>query len=266
MKFKLNKSIIAEFSAVVLVALMIIGIDILVNRSDHKPDTVTEKTSAETVLKKEETTVSTTVAETEPKPEFVSKKDFAQIIAQYPHAYAWIEIPGTNIDYPIIKHPEDNEYYLRRDAEGNYSINGCIFSELYNNNEFTDPITLVYGHYVYEYDGFKFFGGLQSMYRDNLTDFGKIIVHHPDKELHYEVFAALPYTPYHILYGWDYTNAGHFNYFLNSIKSIGDYDANINMDYEVAPDDRLLVLSTCYNGNTDRRYIVVAKLVEVIGE
>jgi len=265
LKFKIKKNMIAELSAILLVAVMVIGIDILIRRGDHTADTVTEKNSAETVLKAE-TTVSTTVAETEPKPEFVSKKDFSQITASYPHAYAWIEIPGTNIDYPIIRHPEDNEYYLRRDAEGNYSINGCIFSELYNSSDFTDPITLVYGHYVYEYDGFKFFGGLQSMYRDNLTDYGKIIIHHPDKELHYEVFAALPYTPYHILYGWDYTNAGHFNTFLNKIKSIGDFDANINMDYEVTPDDRLLVLSTCYNGNTDRRFIVVAKLVEAIGE
>ena len=32
--------------------------------------------------------------------------------------YAWIYIPGTGVDYPVLQHPSDDSYYL------NYNMNG----------------------------------------------------------------------------------------------------------------------------------------------
>ena len=222
------------------------------------PATTAASTAGET------TTETATETEAEPKEPFISKKDFAALKEQYPHIYAWIEIPGTYIDYPLIQHPEDDNYYLRRSAEGYYSVNGCVFSEhRYNSTDFSDPITLLYGHYVKQYDGYKFFGGLQSIYGEELETNGEIIIYHPDKELHYEIFAATPYNSYHILAGSNYTKPRQFNDFIEGLKHIKNAEAVINRDYEVEAGDNLLVLSTCYNGNTKRRFIVVAKLVEV---
>ena len=39
--------------------------------------------------------------------------NFKELTAKYPDAYAWIRIPGTNVDYPIVQHESDNEYYLK---------------------------------------------------------------------------------------------------------------------------------------------------------
>lgn len=257
----MKKYIKAIIFAIVITVLMISVIMIYSCTSKDNADP-TPTTPVPSTAKTESTPPETEAVD---KPPFVSKKDFASLKEQYPHAFAWIEIPGTYIDYPVIMHPEDDTYYLRRDEAGNYSVNGCVFAEhRYNANDFSDPITLLYGHYVIEYDGFKYFGGLQSTYKDDLETCKEIIIYHPDKELHYEVFAAVRYNSYHILHGTDFSKADNFNGFISGLKGIKGVDATVDTDYDVKAGDKLLVLSTCYNGNTDRRFLVVAKLVEEI--
>ena len=58
----------------------------------------------------------------------------------------WIEIPNTNINYPVLQ-SEDNNYYLKRDIYKNYLASGSIFLD-YRNNDFSDENTVIYGHYM----------------------------------------------------------------------------------------------------------------------
>ena len=37
------------------------------------------------------------------------------------YCVAWLEIPGTDIDYPVMQKPGNPEYYLRRNYKGEYS-------------------------------------------------------------------------------------------------------------------------------------------------
>ena len=39
---------------------------------------------------------------------------------------AWLQIPGTVIDYPVMWTPRDEEYYLYRDFDGSRNQNGCL--------------------------------------------------------------------------------------------------------------------------------------------
>ncbi len=58
---------------------------------------------------------------------------------------AWIEIPDSNINYPVLK-GENNDTYLRHDVNKKYSIGGSIFIEENNNGDFSDPNSVLYGH------------------------------------------------------------------------------------------------------------------------
>ena len=60
--------------------------------------------------------------------------------------YAWIHIPDTKIDYPVLQHPTDNSYYLNHNLDGSRGYPGCIYTEDYNKKDFTDPNTVLYGH------------------------------------------------------------------------------------------------------------------------
>lgn len=75
------------------------------------------------------------------------KIDFAAAQATNPDVYAWIWIPGTNIDYPILQsETEDDAYYLNHTIEKKEGLPGTIYTEKYNGKEFSSPVTVVYGH------------------------------------------------------------------------------------------------------------------------
>ncbi len=44
-----------------------------------------------------------------------------------PDIYAWICIPGTDIDYPVLQHPTDDSYYLNYNMNGTRGYPGCIY-------------------------------------------------------------------------------------------------------------------------------------------
>jgi len=63
------------------------------------------------------------------KPEPLEDKNpLAGLREQNPDSIGWISIPYTNIDYPIVQ-AKDNDYYLRRDLNGNYAKPGTIFMD-----------------------------------------------------------------------------------------------------------------------------------------
>ena len=192
---------------------------------------------------------------------YVSPIDFETLQAGNPDIYGWLRIPGTAVDYPLVQRSGDDGFYLNHDSEGNYSPAGAIFTEsAYNAADMEDPVTLVYGHQMYSG---TMFGSLQPTYSqpDNLETCGEIVVYLPDREYHYQVFAAVPYDDRHILYHYDFSDPRRYNAFLNSVFSVRSIGATFREDLAAAvtPEDRLLILSTCLTGNDNGRYLVLAK-------
>ncbi len=74
--------------------------------------------------------------------------DWAALEAVDPNVCAWLQVPGTSINYPIYQ-AEDNEYYLNTTAEGEWGIGGQVFLDCDNANPgLVDEQTLVYGHHL----------------------------------------------------------------------------------------------------------------------
>jgi len=87
--------------------------------------------------------------------------------------YAYIEVPGTDISYPILQSKNDNSYYLNYTIEGIKGLPGSIYTENYNSKEFGDRNTVIYGHnmkngtmfaQLYNYSDTKFFNENQYIY------------------------------------------------------------------------------------------------------
>ena len=189
---------------------------------------------------------------------YVSPIDFASLPAQNPDFYGWLRIPGTEFDFPLVQRQGDDSFYLTHDSDGNESSAGAIFTEsAYNSTTMEDPVTVAYGHQMH---AGTMFGKLQETYSQEnaLEDYGEVIVYLPEKELHYQVFAAVPYDNRHILYNYDCTDSRRFNAFLNSIYEVREIGAQFASDVTVSTGDKVLVLSTCLAGNSQRRYLVLA--------
>ena len=77
---------------------------------------------------------------------------------------AWIRVQDTEINYPLV-FGVDNEKYLKRSFEGNWSSSGCIFMDCRNTWDFSDFHTIVYGHSMLDHSMFfalqrYFIGGM----------------------------------------------------------------------------------------------------------
>ena len=203
------------------------------------------------------------VSGSEPEP-YESPVDFEALWAVNTDVYAWLDIPGTEISYPILQSAESDDYYLRRNMERESDTNGVIYTEgSYNGKDFTDPLTVIYGHNM---ESGKMFGTLQSMYssQEALMEHSEIVIYLPDRELHYTVFAAVPYDSRHILYNYDFTNKRTFRLFFQELLSVRAMQAVYAEDATVSSEEKTIILSTCLTGNSKNRFLVCGKLSETI--
>lgn len=188
--------------------------------------------------------------------------DFEKLKGVNPDIYAWIEIPDTGISYPILQHPTDDAYYITRSYDRSKSYYGAIFSQVkYNKNDFSDSCTVLYGHRMR--DGSMFAGLSNYMNREYFDAHDKFYIYMPDKVLQYDVFASIPFDNRNILYAWDCNNdQRQYWSFVQTVKNTRSMDANIKEDYKINYDDRIVILSTCYPGDSSNRYLVIGRLME----
>ena len=125
----------------------------------------------------------------EQKPPYESSIDFEALWRENSDIYAWLDLPGTKISDPILQRDGEDTYYLKHDVHGQPSSWGSIFTEsLYNTTTFADPVTVIYGHQMY--DG-SMFSSLQRIYSDPswMEESRELVIYQKYRELHYEIFA-----------------------------------------------------------------------------
>lgn len=175
--------------------------------------------------------------------------------------YAWLYVPDAEINEPILQNSEDSQYYLTHNSVGSMDDSGALFTEsTYNSLDFSDPATVIYGKNT---RSGRLFSNLQSSFSSSaeLSENGQVIVYLPDKEIHYTVFAAVPFRSYHILHYFSFKNPERYQMFLEIVQSIRTVDAYWNSAVEVTPEDQLLILSTTRSGNSNMCYLVLAKRI-----
>lgn len=187
--------------------------------------------------------------------------DFAALQNRNPEVYAWITIPGTAVDYPILQSGTDNSYYLTHTIDRTGSPEGAIFTEDYNSRDFEDPNTVIYGHDMK--NGSMFENLLNYQDRSFFDANREVVIYTPDAIRRYEIFASYVYDDRHLMQSFDFNDREVFARYLDSILSIRDMNSCIDIEAEVGADDKIITLSTCYGLQDDARYLVQAKLVSI---
>lgn len=172
--------------------------------------------------------------------------------------YAWICIPGTEVDYPILQHPIDDSYYLNYNMSGTRGYPGCIYTERLNSKEFTDFNTVVYGHNMRNDSMFSTLHYFED--RDFFDSCPYVYIYTGDKVLVYEIFAAYTSDNAHILYNNDFSQDAGRQSYLESIFKSDNKDAYVR-DVELSADSYIITLSTCIKGRAQNRYLVQAVLL-----
>lgn len=186
--------------------------------------------------------------------------DWEALWEENPDIYAWIYVPGTTVDYPVLQHPTDNSYYLNYNMDGTKGYPGCIYTEDYNSKDFSDIHTVLYGHNLKDKTMFSTLHNFENpelFEQDNY-----IYIYTPDYVYVYQIFAAYEYPAIHLLDNFDYSNEYVYEDFLKSIYNTVDRVARVRQDITVTSEDRIITLSTCTSDhNSNLRFLVTGVLL-----
>lgn len=174
--------------------------------------------------------------------------------------YAWIVVPGTKVDYPVLQHETDPLYYLEYNLDGSKGYPGCIYSEHYNSKDFTDRHTVLYGHNM---KNGTMFGELhnygdEQFFRENKY----VYIYTEDDIFVYQIFAAHEFSNVHLLLGFDLSEDDIFLSYLQGILESREMNSNVDADTTFTSDSKILTLSTCVGGESTKRYLVQGVLLD----
>lgn len=193
--------------------------------------------------------------------------DFAALKEINPDLYAWIQIEDTQINYPIAQREGDDGYYLHHDMYGDAVFAGCLFTESCNKKDWSDPMTIVYGHNMRNqtmfYDLHKFED--EQFFKDHQYFY----IYTEDCIRVYEVFAAFTYIDNRILESYDFTNKDDFQKYLDELRTgtLAGYQGGYHREEtKVTTDDRIVTLQTCVGSGGEYRYLVQGVLVSEGGK
>lgn len=255
---KRNQKILIAILVVVLVsALSIIGVLIALGFQKSNDKTAEAEKKPEPVPVKQ---VETPVEEPPAVETVAPKIDFQGLWAVNPDAYAFIEVPGTQVNYPVMQSStQEEDYYLNVTFEGVAALPGSIYTRMINAKDFSDPITVIYGHDML--DG-SYFGDLKNYVDRAFFDtYRDLFIYLPDRQLQYQIIAEVVHDDSLISNAHDLKDPNSVPAFIQESMGIQEAQNQFAEDMNVTPEDRLIVLSTCIGDRPNNRRLIIAKFV-----
>lgn len=181
--------------------------------------------------------------------------DLAACTATNADFIAWLQIPNTTVDYPVVW-SDDTDYYLNHTFTGKKSYIGTLFSLEKTDYRTPSQNIAIYGHHIRSNNAVMFSPLLaykeQSFYEEHKTVYLDTLYHSGT----YTVFAVVnmrygdwePSTP-------DFSNSEVFLAFVARAKAQALYDTGV----EVQASDQILTLITCdrsYGGKSGRLIVM----------
>lgn len=194
-------------------------------------------------------------------------KEYKELYDENNDLYGWIEIEGTNINYPVMFTPDAPNFYIDKNWNKEISPNG-IGTSIYISGDTKENSenTIVYGHNMKNY---RLFGALELYKNENYYKDHKFIRFDTLYEKRtYEIISVSKSKVYYDenqISNNEYLFYNHieldteqeFNEYIKYIKNNAWY----NIDETAKFKDQLLTLCTCDDWTEDGRLLIVAKRI-----
>ena len=183
--------------------------------------------------------------------------DFATLQSTNPDTAAWIKIPGTIIDYPVMhsgKNGDGTDFYLNHNSDKKPHRAGAIYMQQINSADFSDPNTVLYGHNMGNGSMFSWLHQYKkkAFFDENHT----ILVYTPGHILTYEIYSAFYYDDRHILNSFDFSNEEYYGAFLRQTLNPTSMVKQVREGISVTTNARIITLSTCTGSDTQRLLVI----------
>ena len=235
-----KKSPIGKIIASILTFVVIVVGGFFVYNSFLAPTTKTEKQNDVKVTQKAEKP-SYTVSAEEKK---YLKDRFDKYSAINKESIAYVNIPGTELDEPVVQ-TTDNATYLDKTFDGGYQpYLGTVFMDTDNKKDFSDHLTWLFGHARGSKVGdHRMFNDVN--YFDKQEFFDKhpyVVIETPERKYYYEAIAMIIVPETTAFYRTSFDDDKDFETQLSAVYD----EAQIKKpNVKVSAKDKYLVLSTC---------------------
>ncbi|MCD7950231.1 MAG: class B sortase [Erysipelotrichaceae bacterium] len=180
--------------------------------------------------------------------------DFDALLERNEDVIGWIYIPDSNIDEPILK-GKNNDTYLHTSIDHESLSAGCIFVEETNNDDYSDDMTIIYGHNMK--NGSRFHDIRYYSDEEYYYEHQTVYIYTLDGNINiYEIFSAKVVDPDDECYT---TVINDYVTYVEEAQS----NAQMTSEIDTTQQQPLIMLSTCWSQTNTKRNIVFAYLTEV---
>lgn len=178
----------------------------------------------------------------------INEKKFKELRSINKDIIGWIQVPDTEIDYPVVQ-GEDNDYYLEHNIYGNQSKYGSIFMD-YRNNLQKDSHIVIYGHNMK--DGSMFRDLVKYKEEDFFSGNSEITMEIQGEVHRYQIFSVvvIPGDTEYIKVSFSSTE--EFLDYVGDIKEASYRYRELNF----SGGEKIITLATCSYEFSDARTVV----------
>ena len=182
--------------------------------------------------------------------------NFTELIQKNPDTVGWVQLSGTNINYPVVQ-TTNNSFYLSHSYNKESNNAGWVFMDYRNNKEDFDNNTIIYAH---SRNDTTMFGSLKNVLttawlenRENHL----VYLSTPYENTMWQVFSVytIPSESYYITPKFE--TEEEYTTFLITLKNRSIYDFNTELNIN----DKVLTLSTCQD-NYGNRVVLHTRLIK----
>lgn len=178
--------------------------------------------------------------------------DFSNLKAENPDTVGWIEIPDTDISYPVVQ-AKDNDEYLTHSFSGAKNSSGAIFLDAESQSDLMGMHTIIYGHHMR--DGSMFAQLVKFKDADFFAAHDEIVLYTPERTLRLTVIAAYAQKADNALRQFHFADAEEMSGFIRERAAIS---ANVREGVDLSQATRLYSFVTCSYESSDVRTVVHA--------
>lgn len=181
------------------------------------------------------------------------KTDFDRLLRDNPDVIGWICLPDSKINYPVVI-ADDNDYYLHRRVDGEYSYGGTIFMDTNCMSDWSSRNSILYGHNMN--DGSMFAELIEFKKQETYDRNPYLYLDTPDRRYRLDIFSGFVTDPESEAYRIIFTDEDSF---VSWCEDMSEKSLIVTDDCPL-PTSRIVTLSTCTYEHEDARYVLMAVL------
>lgn len=183
--------------------------------------------------------------------------DLTPYINKNSETVAWIQVNGTNINYPVVQHT-DNNYYLEHDFYKRKTNIGWVFGDYRDDFENFNHNTIIYAHNLINR---TMFGQIPYLLKKSWqSDPNNYYIKLSTKNTNtiWQIFSVYKTKPTVDYLQAKFNSTETYKKFINNLKN----KSSFNFKTTVSENDKIITLSTC-DDTGNKRIAVHAKLIKL---